>query len=224
MKIIIAESQKHLLWLMRRIEDDEYLIYIWDLIKEGFDYTDACDYDSYGEYLKEVLGGSVTTFINTYEELYRVWDGGSEYDEMFEFIYDFMLEKYGDKIRTNYKSDREICDEMEDDQEQLNEDFNPYSLISPVLKRRITPSDLKEMGEKLLEIAELETYAVEKNIYETRLMDIIYYIIHDYVVKNHDGDIRNVSLETVTMYEKLYDYLRYVYEDDIKEIWADKLK
>ena len=166
----------------------------------------------------------MTTFINTYEELYRVWDGGSEYDEMFEFIYDFMLEKYGDRIRANYKSDREICDELEDEEEQLNEDFNPYSLISPVLKRRITPSDLKKMGKKLLEIAELETYAVQKNIYETRLMDLIYYIIHDYVVKNHDGDVRNVSLETVNMYEKLYDYLRYVYEDDIKEIWADKLK
>ena len=29
MKILITESQKHLLWLMRRIEDDEYLDYIW---------------------------------------------------------------------------------------------------------------------------------------------------------------------------------------------------
>ena len=221
MKIIITESQKHLLWLMRRIEDDEYLIYIWDLIKEGFDYTDACDYDSYGEYLKEVLGGSVTTFINTYDQLYKVWDGGSEYDEMFEFIYDFMKEKYGDKIKSHYISYREICDELN---EQINENFNPYSLIPTNLKRRISSSDLKEMGEKLLEIAELETYAVQKNIYETRLMDIIYYIIHDYVVKNNDNDIRNIPLETLNMYEKLYDYFRYVYEDEIKEIWADKLK
>ena len=221
MKIIITDSQTHIVWLMRRIEDDEYLIYIWDLIKEGFDYTDACDYDSYGEYLKEVLGGSVTTFINTYDQLYKVWDGGSEYDEMFEFIYDFMKEKYGDKIKSHYISYREICDELN---EQINENFNPYSLIPTNLKRRISSSDLKEMGEKLLEIAELETYAVQKNIYETRLMDIIYYIIHDYVVKNNDNDIRNIPLETLNMYEKLYDYFRYVYEDEIKEIWADKLK
>ncbi len=225
MKIIITESQKHLLWLMRRIEDDEYLDYIWRLIKEGFDFDDPCDYESPDEYLDAILYGSVTTFINSYKELYNVYPA-EVFDEMYDFIRDFMIEKYGDKIKSHYISYREICDELEDEEEEeeLNEDFNPYSLISPVLKRRITPSDLKKMGKKLLEIAELETYAVQKNIYETRLMDLIYYIIHDYVVKKHDGDIRNVSLETVNMYEKLYDYLRYVYEDDIKEIWADKLK
>jgi hypothetical protein len=120
MKIIITESQGYLLWLMRRIEDDEYLDYIWLLIREGFDYTDACDYDSYSDYLKEVLDGSVTTFINSYPQLYKVWDGGGDYDEMFEFIYDFMLNKFNDKIRANYVSDREICDELEDEENQLN--------------------------------------------------------------------------------------------------------
>ena len=54
----------------------------------------------------------MTTFINTYEPLYKVWDGGGDYDEMFEFIYDFMLDKYNDKIKSNYMSDREICDEV----------------------------------------------------------------------------------------------------------------
>jgi hypothetical protein len=39
---------------------------------------------------------------------------------MFEFIYDFMLNKFNDKIRANYVSDREICDELEDEEEQLN--------------------------------------------------------------------------------------------------------
>ncbi len=220
MKIIITESQKHLLWLMRRIEDDEYLDYIWRLIKEGFDFDDPCDYESPDEYLDAILYGSVTTFINSYKELYNVYPA-EVFDEMYDFIRDFMIEKYGDKIKSHYISYREICDELN---EQINENFNPYSLIPTALKRRISSSDLKEMGEKLLEIAELETYAVQKNIYETRLMDIIYYIIHDYVVKNNDNDIRNIPLETLNMYEKLYDYFRYVYEDEIKEIWADKLK
>jgi|694.fasta_scaffold48715_2 hypothetical protein len=220
MKIVITESQKHLLWLMRRIEDDEYLDYIWRLIKEGFDFDDPCEHESSDEYLEAILYGTVTTFINSYEELYNVYPA-EVFDEMYDFIHDFMKEKYGDKIKSHYISYREICDELN---EQINENFNPYSLIPTVLKRRISASDLKEMGEKLLEIAELETYAVQKNIYETRLMDIIYYIIHDYVVKNNDNDIRNIPLETLNMYEKLYDYLRYVYEDDIKEIWADKLK
>ena len=70
--------------------------------------------------MKEVLDGSVTTFINTYEQLYKVWEGGGDYDEMFEFIYNFMLDKYGDRIRANYMSDREICDELEDEEEELN--------------------------------------------------------------------------------------------------------
>jgi hypothetical protein len=220
MKIIITESQKHLLWLMRRIEDDEYLDYIWRLIKEGFDFDDPCEYESSDEYLEAILYGTVTTFISSYEELYNVYPG-EVFDEMYDFIHDFMKEKYGNKIKSHYISYREICDELN---EQINENFNPYSLIPTALKRRISSSDLKEMGEKLLEIAELETYAVQKNIYETRLMDIIYYIIHDYVVKNNDNDIRNIPLETLNMYEKLYDYFRYVYEDEIKEIWSDKLK
>ncbi len=103
--------EKHLLWLMRRIEDDEYLDYIWRLIKEGFDFDDPCDYESPDEYLDAILYGSVTTFINSYKELYNVYPA-EVFDEMYDFIRDFMIEKYGDKIKSHYISYREICDEQ----------------------------------------------------------------------------------------------------------------
>ena len=119
MKIIITESQKHLLWLMRRIEDDEYLDYIWRLIKEGFDFDDPCEHESSDEYLEAILYGTVTTFINSYEELYNVYPA-EVFDEMYDFIHDFMKEKYGDKIKSHYMSYREICDELEDEEEELN--------------------------------------------------------------------------------------------------------
>ena len=219
MKIIITESQKHLLWLMRRIEDDEYLDYIWRLIKEGFDFDDPCEHESPDEYLEAILYGTVTTFINSYEELYNVYPA-EVFDEMYDFIHNFMKEKYGDKIKSHYISYREICDELEDEEEEeLNENFNPYSLIPPDLKRRISTDDLKKTGKKMLELAQYGT--VTKDTYESKLSGLIHYHIRGLAM---DKNSYNPSLKTKEMYDKLYDYFRYVYEDEIKEIWRDSLK
>ena len=71
--------------------------YEFDGVIYLYNIEDFKKHESYSDYLKEVLDGSVTTFINSYPQLYKVWDGGGDYDEMFEFIYDFMLTKFNDK-------------------------------------------------------------------------------------------------------------------------------
>ena len=44
MKIIITESQKNFLWLLRRLNEPDMIDHMTDIVVEGFDYTKVCDY------------------------------------------------------------------------------------------------------------------------------------------------------------------------------------
>jgi len=213
MKIIITEDQHKILWLRRRLDDPEINELLTDIVIEGFDYTDPCNYDTYSSYEINIVNDSALTFINSYTELYS--EDPFESNPLLWFVVKVILSKHRNRIQREYR-DR-YCDEEED---ELNENFNPYSLIPPDLKRRITPGDLKKMGEQLLELAHY-TKEVTKDTYETKLMSLIHYIIRELAM---DKNSYNVSLETKETYNKLYNYLRYVYEDEIKEIWNNSLK
>ena len=66
MRIIITESQSKILWLRRRLNDRELMDDLKDIIIEGFDYTDPCNYETYGSYEFGVINDSAITFINSY--------------------------------------------------------------------------------------------------------------------------------------------------------------
>ena len=97
---------------MRRIENDEYLSFINDLIGEGFEFEDGCEYYEFGDYLREVLYGAIITFMNTYDN----FDNINERDQhiVYDFLYKFMNERYGDKILKRYESDLLFCDDEDD--------------------------------------------------------------------------------------------------------------
>lgn len=110
---LITESQVGVFGLRRRLlHDPEYLVLMKDIIAEGFDYTDVCDYDYDGgfkEFLHEILNGSSITFINTFPEFTKLDD--LQINEIDNFVYSFMEQKFGNSIKRSYHERLELCNE-----------------------------------------------------------------------------------------------------------------
>ena len=107
MKIIITESQSRILWLRRRLGVPELMDHLKEIVIEGFDYTNPCDYGTYDSYEINVVNDSTITFINSYIELY----GEEYYDptDLEKFVSQVILSKYRHLIQREYR-DR-YCDE-----------------------------------------------------------------------------------------------------------------
>jgi hypothetical protein len=115
MKIIITEDQHKILWLRRRLDDPEINELLTDIVIEGFDYTDPCDYDTYGSYEINIVNDSAITFINSYNELYnRYGDESFDSAPLERFVAKVVLSKHRDRIRREYR-DRYCDDEDESD-------------------------------------------------------------------------------------------------------------
>lgn len=110
---VVSESQVGVFGLRRRLlHDPEYLGLMKEIVVEGFDYTEVCDYDYGGgfkDFLHEILNGSSQTFINTFPEFTRLDD--LQINEIDNFVYSFMEEKFGNLIKKAYHDRLELCDE-----------------------------------------------------------------------------------------------------------------
>lgn len=110
---LITESQIGVFGLRRRLlHDSEYITLMKDIITEGFDYTEVCDYDYDGgfkDFLHEILNGSSMTFINTFPEFTRLDD--LQINEIDNFVYSFMEQKFGNLIKRSYHDRLELCNE-----------------------------------------------------------------------------------------------------------------
>ena len=113
MKIIITESQNKILWLRRRLGVPEIMDTLKDIVIEGFDYTNPCDYGTYNSYETNVVNGSVITFINSYFDL----RGGELFGHspLESFVAKVIIGKHRNRIQREYR-DR-YCVEDEDDDE-----------------------------------------------------------------------------------------------------------
>ena len=113
MKIIITESQNKILWLRRRLDDPEINELLTDIVIEGFDYTDPCDYDTYSSYEINIANDSAITFINSYNELYS--EESFDTAPLEEFVAKVIISKHRNRIQREYR-DR-YCDEEYDDED-----------------------------------------------------------------------------------------------------------
>lgn len=116
MKIIITESQSQILWLRRRLGDPEINGLLKDIVIEGFDYTDPCEYNSYSGYETNIVNDSTITFINSYEELFfdEVYEESFDTAPLEEFIRKVILSKHRDRIQRQYR-DRYCVDDYDDE-------------------------------------------------------------------------------------------------------------
>ena len=111
MRIIITESQSKILWLRRRLNDRELMDHLKDIVIEGFDYTDPCNYGDYDSYEINIVNESAITFINSYNDLCS--DVYVEDKELESCVADVIVSKYRFLIKREYR-DRE-CDEDDDE-------------------------------------------------------------------------------------------------------------
>ena len=111
MKIIITETQSAILYLKRRIFDKEMYDLIGDIVIEGFDYEEPCEYiGNYNEYKNAIIWGSVQTFTNTLPDI--IVDSGVDRIKLDSFIYKFIEDRFGKIIKDRYESVLEWgCDE-----------------------------------------------------------------------------------------------------------------
>jgi hypothetical protein len=111
MKYIITENQNKILWLKRRISQQHVLMR--DIILEGLEVNDACDYNYPGgdqDFYEEIMRESAITFVNSFEELYKTEN--KLYGVLLKMSYDYMAEKYRNEILDYFYSHiSDLCDE-----------------------------------------------------------------------------------------------------------------
>jgi hypothetical protein len=109
MKFIITENKRHILWIKRRIP--QYLDLMEDIVLEGFDYIDPCEYrrkDGYQDFSSDLIMSAAITFINHLEGVDNL--GSGDTDIVSEIVYDYMEKNYGDLILTNFMDRIGWCD------------------------------------------------------------------------------------------------------------------
>ncbi len=109
--IRLTESQSKILWLRRRLDDPEINELLTDIVIEGFDYTDPCNYDTYSSYEINIVNDSALTFINSYAELYS--EDPFESNPLLGFVAKVIISKHRGRIQREYR-DR-YCDEDDED-------------------------------------------------------------------------------------------------------------
>jgi hypothetical protein len=87
-----------------------------DIVIEGFDYTDPCNYGDYDSYEINLVNDSAITFINSYFEFIPITElSGEEQlfsDELVAFVSDVIVSKHRFRIEQEYRDCE--CDEDED--------------------------------------------------------------------------------------------------------------
>jgi len=94
----------------RRLNDPVMIEYISDLVEEEIDDSDPCNYDLKG-WFKNILDGTTNRVIReyTHDELFDA--GAYLNEELYKFIYQYLLDKYRDRIKFTYEDRRDACDE-----------------------------------------------------------------------------------------------------------------
>ncbi len=109
MKYIITENQQHILWLKRRIP--QYLDLMEDIILEGFEYIDPCEYrrkDGYQDFSSDIIMSASITFANHLEGVDNL--GSDDVNIVSEIVYDYIEKNYGNLILNKFKDMIEWCD------------------------------------------------------------------------------------------------------------------
>ena len=106
MKYIITESQSVLLQVLRRLDTDWPLIQ--EIVDEGVDLDDPCDFRDEETYLLRVRNDSAKTYLFHYFD--KVTDEG--YSKLFNYIRGLIYERMGDDIIEYYQEKKEDCEEF----------------------------------------------------------------------------------------------------------------
>jgi hypothetical protein len=115
-----------------------------DIVIEGFDYTDPCNYKTYNSFETNIVNESAITFINSYTELSG--DVYVEDNELDEFIRKVIISKYRGLILREYR-DR-YCEEDDDDEEIMITETQDKQIRSFVRRLNIADKIISELDPK----------------------------------------------------------------------------
>jgi hypothetical protein len=105
MKYIITEKQEERIKVLRRTEED--WLWIQQIVDEGIDIDDPCDFNNKEIYLNRVCVDSANTYLYNYLDYVH--------DETFKilssFIQDLIKKRMGRDIIKYWEEKREECDE-----------------------------------------------------------------------------------------------------------------
>ena len=97
--------EQGLRWFVRRANDSEILDHIREIVVEGFEFSDPCNYIKNKEgYVDDIVYGSTITFINSYDQLSNL-NQSSQME-----IYKFIISKFYNIISKHYDMFVEECE------------------------------------------------------------------------------------------------------------------
>ena len=107
MKYIITESQNKVMQILRRVTSSDWIL-IQEIVDEGVDLDDPCDFRDEESYLERVINDSTRTY------LFHYYDNERErgYSELFIFVKDLIVKMMGDDVLEYYNEKKEDCEEF----------------------------------------------------------------------------------------------------------------
>ena len=106
MKIIITETQNRRLQVLRRITSADWDL-ILEIVDEGLDNDDPCDFRNYESYLKRILHDSSRTYLNHY--FLEEEEKSEDYKILFEYLCHLIYVRLWEDIKTYYEDKKEDC-------------------------------------------------------------------------------------------------------------------
>ncbi len=107
MKYIITESQERIIQILRRATSADWPL-IQEMVDEGLDLDDPCDFRDEESYLHRVINDSTKTYLFHYFD--KVTDEG--YSTLFGYIRKLIYERMGDDIIEYFQEKKEDCEEF----------------------------------------------------------------------------------------------------------------
>jgi hypothetical protein len=163
------------------LNDRELMSHLKDIVIEGFDYTDPCNYGDYDSYEINIVNESALTFINSYD--YLIGKEQLFSDELVAFVFDVIVSKHRSLIEREYRDSE--CDEEEEDQEY----DKGWVGLNDQIKNIIDFSHEGKLNEDLLETEPLyftvpNKYADELGIKLISQNDVVYVLEIHFDTKN----------------------------------------
>lgn len=108
MKYIITEEQNTILTILRRIHDEDWY-WIQEIVDEGTDMDNPCDFKTEEIYLERLCADSARTYLYNY---YTTESEVGSYKRLMDYLISLIKKRMGDDIIEYYNDKKEDCEEF----------------------------------------------------------------------------------------------------------------
>jgi len=106
MKIILTEEQINRVTILRRTENDWPLIQ--EIVDEGIDLDDPCDFDTVEKYVFRVCRDSARTYLFHYFDIGDEREG-TEFSKLLKYFHNIIQTRMGQDIVEYWEEKQEDC-------------------------------------------------------------------------------------------------------------------